>query len=761
MSRFTLHRPRLEAIAGGPLEDVTLTGQIWPATEPDGRAVVLLGGITATDDPAGPEGWWPEVVARIDRARVSLYAPALAGKGTAWPALWSDPPPALSAATLADLVEVWLEGVGCPAGAIVVGASLGGLVALALAARHPARVGRLAVISAGARPDGWGTGVRHLQRALVGDALGGGDAARGMSLARQLGMLTYRGRAEIDARFPVARADHDDPPIAAYLEHHGRKFAASFNPRAFLVLSDAIDRPPFGADRAAIRAALASIRARTVVVGVPEDLLFPFRLQAELVEDLRLAGVDAGLRTLTSVYGHDAFLADQAALARILEDAAVFAPLPAPALAPVPEVTAPASGLRTLRLGVVGAGVVGRGLLELLAAQAPMLAERYGLRFEVVGVAVRDPTRDRGPAAQGIPQVTDPLALALDPLVDVLVEVAGGIAEMAPVVRAALSAGKPVVTANKALLAAELGPLAALARARAAPLVCEAAAAAALPVLRSLGRTVDRTRTLLGIVNGTCNYILTRMEEAMTLSEALSRAQAAGFAEADPSADLDGRDAAAKLTLLAYRTFGAWVPPDGFRVRGIRDLEPADFTLAELLGHRIRLIASASHEDGLLTLSVEPTALPAWHLLASVEEEYNAIYTVNDFAGDLAFFGKGAGAAPTATAVLSDLVDLGQGTAVAWPAPRPLPLRDALDRPRMHLLRVDSTSDVIDKAVTTLLRRMGLALRSQAVLPATRGEGRHFAGLLDPVTPRALVDTLERLEALPHVTRVLALGVAP
>ena len=758
MPRITFERPELRA-ESTTLRDVTLTGQVWPAEDPDGSAVVLLGGITASDDPAGPEGWWPAIAGRVDRRRTAIFAPALAGKGTRWAALGDGEHP-VSAAGLADLVEAWLADAGCPERAIVIGASLGGMVGLTLAARHPARVGRLVVVSAGARPDGWGAGVRHLQRELVRDALAQGDAARGMSLARQLGMLTYRGRAEIDERFPVERAEDAAPPIAAYLDHHGRKFAGAFDPRAFLMLSDAIDRPPFGAARAAIRAALASIRAEALVVGVPEDLLFPFRLQAELVEDLRLAGVSASLRTLTSVYGHDAFLADQEALARILDDAGVFAPLPAPPAPEAASVTVAPDAVRTLRLGVVGAGVVGRGLLELLVAQRDLLAERYGLRFEVVGLAVRDPGRDRGPAAQGIPQVTDPLALASDPLVDILVEVAGGVSEMAPVVRAALAAGKPVVTANKALLAAELGPLTALARDRKAPLVCEAAAAAALPVLRSLGRTVDRTRTLLGIVNGTCNYILTRMEEAMTLPDALARAQAAGFAEADPSADLDGLDAASKLTLLAYRTFGAWVPPDRFLVRGIRELQPADFTLAEHLGHRIRLIASASHEDGLLTLSVEPTALPAWHLLASVEEEYNAIYTVNDFAGDLAFFGKGAGAAPTATAVLSDLVDLGQGTAVAWPAPRALPLRDALDRPRRHLLRLDGSSASLDKAATTLLRRMGLAVRSEVVVPA-RGDLRHLAWLIDPVTPRALVETVERLAALPHANRVLALGVAP
>jgi homoserine dehydrogenase len=717
--------------------------------------VVLLGGITATDRPLdgdGEPGWWPAVGAVIDRRRTAVYAPALAGKGTTWPGMAGS---TASAAELSDLVEAWLTAAGCPDGAVVVGASLGGLVGLTLAARRPARVGRLVVVSAGARPDGWGAGVRHLQRELVRDALAAGDAARGMSLARQLGMLTYRGRSEIDERFPVERPDDGPPPIAGYLDHHGRKFAAAFDPAAFLLLSDAIDRPPFGADRPGIRAALAAIRARVLVVGVPDDLLFPFRLQAELVEDLRLAGVEASLRTLPSVYGHDAFLADQEALARILDDAGVFAPVAAAVTAAV-GVAAAAPAVRTLRLGLIGAGVVGQGLLALLHAQRELLAQRYGLAFEVVGIAVRDGLKDRGEHAQGIRRVSDPLALVRDPLVDVVVEVAGGVGSMGPVVRAALEAGKPVVTANKALLASELGPLAALARARGVPLVSEAAAAAALPVLRSLGRTVDRTRQLLGIVNGTCNYIVTRMEEAMPLEEALAIAQAKGFAEADPSADLDGHDAAAKLTLLAYRTFGAWVRPDAFLVRGVRELQPGDFALAELLGHRLRLIAEASFEGGALTLSVEPRALPAWHLLASVEEEYNAVYTVNDFAGDLAFFGKGAGGAPTATAVLSDLVDLGQGTAVAWPEPRALPVVDALDRPRRHLVRLDGAGASLARRAAALLRRAGLSVRASASL---RGRTVRVAWILDEAAPRDLLPVLERLREQPGVERVVALGV--
>ena len=182
----------------------------------------------------------------------------------------------------------------------------------------------------------------------------------------------------------------------------------------------------------------------------------------------------------------------------------------------------------------------------------------------------------------------------------------------------------------------------------------------------------------MGIVNGTCNYVITRLEQdELPLAQAVAEAQALGLAEADPSADLDGHDAAAKLSILAYRAFGAWVRPDGFAVRGVRELDPADCDLAEAMGFRIRLIARAARVGGALDLAVEPMLLPDWHLLASVEEEYNAVYLKCASSGDLSLFGKGAGALPTATAVLGDLIDLAQDNSVRWPVPQAIPVAAA------------------------------------------------------------------------------------
>jgi homoserine dehydrogenase len=543
-------------------------------------------------------------------------------------------------------------------------------------------------ISAGVRPDGWGTATRHLQRELVRDGQRAGDVATGMTRARQLGMLTYRGRDELDTRFGTLGPELELPPVAAYLEHHGRRFAARFPTRTFLLLSEAIDRTRFGTTQADVRAELARVRADVLVIGVPGDMLFPYSLQLELYRELQAAGASAALWKLDSEFGHDAFLADQDRLAAILRDTG-FLSAAAPA-ARAAFVGLGARPLREIRIGMIGCGTVGGGVLELLHRQESALAARYGVRFRVTRLAVRDPDKPRGPHAIGIPRTTRAAELVADPEVDVIVEVAGGDA-VEPVLAAALAAGKPVVTANKALLARRLAALGVLAQRTETPLLCEAAAAAAIPIIRQLSHRADEIESLHAIVNGTCNFVLTRLEQdRLPIEAAIARAQELGFAEADPSADLDGHDAAAKLSILAYRAFGAWIPPAAMPVRGIRALTPIDCELAAALGFRIRLIAHATRVGTGIAAAVEPVALPDWHLLASVEEEYNAVYLKTAASGDLSLFGKGAGALPTATAVLGDLIELAQDNTVQWPEPRETRALPAL--PRRHLVRATESA---------------------------------------------------------------------
>lgn len=755
------------SIEGHPLADVSLAG--WAYGPPIGEApiAVVVGGITASPFPLGDgrtgpdatEPWWPALFAPdlLDVTRTTVLCPCWPGNGSTWRG-FDEAAPALSVLGLADLVAAWLDGLGCAAPVTFVGASLGGMVGVAFATRHPDRCHRLISISAGLRPDGWGTATRHLQRELVRDGLRNGDVTTGMIRARQLGMLTYRGRIELDTRFGTFTPGLDRPPVADYLDFHGRRFAERFPVRTFLFLSEAIDRGAIGVDAHARRALLEHVTAETIVVGVPGDMLFPWGLQVELHRELQAAGAHSSLWTLDSVFGHDAFLADQERLADLLRGAGAFGPAQ---VAPRPRFDGVGvEPVRQLRIGMVGCGTVGGGLLEMIDRQRGAMADRYGVGFEVTRIAVRDLEKARHPLAAGIPRTTAALELVSDPDVDVVVEVAGG-TDVEPILRAALAAGKPVVTANKAVLASKLAELGVLAERTATPLYCEAAAAAALPIIRHLALRADEVESLAGIVNGTCNFVMTRLEQELSLAEAVAEAQARGFAEADPAADLDGLDAAAKLSILAYRAFGTWVRPDAFPVRGIRELDPADCDLAESMGCRIRLLAHASRHGDALDMAVEPVLLPAWHLLASVEEEYNAVYLRCESSGDLSLFGKGAGALPTATAVLGDLIDLAQQNSVRWPVPQPARVSGADGVPatlRRHYLRVSGEPHPgLDRRIESLVRRAGLSVQNRAV--RGKGDHVHLGYIVSPGTADAVRDVRAAVTRLARVHDVLVLGV--
>ena len=224
-------------VEGHQLEDVSLGGWVYGPAPGTAPAVVIVGGITASPfpfgdgrgpDQGGVEAWWPKLLGTelMDPSKTTILCPSWPGNGSTWRGFdGPDHPPAISVLGLADLVAAWLDGSGCEGAVTFVGASLGGMVGVAFAVRHPARCRKLISISAGLRPDGWGTATRHLQRELVRDGWRNGDVATGMSRARQLGMLTYRGRVELDARFGRLVPGLERPPVAEYLDHHGRRFA--------------------------------------------------------------------------------------------------------------------------------------------------------------------------------------------------------------------------------------------------------------------------------------------------------------------------------------------------------------------------------------------------------------------------------------------------------------------------------------------------------------------------------------------------------
>jgi homoserine dehydrogenase len=322
-----------------------------------------------------------------------------------------------------------------------------------------------------------------------------------------------------------------------------------------------------------------------------------------------------------------------------------------------------------LRIAIAGLGTVGAGLLQLLERQADLLAARAGRRIVLSAVSARDRRRDRGVNLSAVRWYEDAAAMAADPEIDVVVELIGGSDGIArAVVETALKQGKHVVTANKALMARHGTALAETAEAAGLALAFEAAVAGGIPIIKALreGLSGNRLDRVYGILNGTCNYILTTMRESGSeFGEVLAEAQKLGYAEADPSFDIDGVDAAHKLAVLASAAYGRPVDFDGVYVEGIRHVSRLDIDFAEELGYRIKLLGIARRTEEGLEQRVHPCMVRRDTPIAAVEGVFNAVVAEGDFVGRVVLQGRGAGAFPTASAVAADLVDIAAGRIVA------------------------------------------------------------------------------------------------
>jgi homoserine dehydrogenase len=313
-----------------------------------------------------------------------------------------------------------------------------------------------------------------------------------------------------------------------------------------------------------------------------------------------------------------------------------------------------------VRVGILGCGNVGTALVRLLDANADLITRRSGVRIEVARVAVQNLTKDRAITfAPGV-LTNDGEAVVSDPAVDVIVEMIGGVEPARSLITNALKAGKPVVTANKELIAnfgAELFEVAATAG---VDLLFEASVAGGIPLIRPLRESLvgERIRRVTGIVNGTTNYVLTRMtEERCSFAEAVAEAQELGYAEPDPTADIDGFDAASKAAIIASIAFGARVVAGDVSRTGIREVSADDILAAEELGYVVKLLAVTEESDGAVSARVHPAMVPVGHPLASVSGSYNAVFIEGEAVGQLMLLGRGAGGGPTSSALLGDLID--------------------------------------------------------------------------------------------------------
>ncbi|HEY5995375.1 MAG TPA: homoserine dehydrogenase [Candidatus Deferrimicrobiaceae bacterium] len=322
-----------------------------------------------------------------------------------------------------------------------------------------------------------------------------------------------------------------------------------------------------------------------------------------------------------------------------------------------------AERFREIGIGIIGCGTVGTGTAKLLLDNAGLIRRRIGVPARIVRIADVDLTRDRG---LGLPTdvfTTDAMAVVRDPAIQVVVELIGGTGVAKDLILEAVRNGKSVVTANKALLA-QHGPEVCNAVVQAGvDLGFEASVGGGIPIIRAMreGLAANNVQGIFGIINGTCNYILTRMsDEEKEFADVLADAQRIGLAEADPSFDVDGIDSAHKLAILVWLSTGCTVPLDEIYVEGIRDISAVDISFAKEFGYTIKLLAIAKEKSDGVEVRVHPTMIPSHYLLATVGGANNAIYVKGDFVGSSMFYGQGAGMLPTASAVVSDIIDIGR-----------------------------------------------------------------------------------------------------
>ncbi|MGI8983496.1 MAG: homoserine dehydrogenase [Acidimicrobiales bacterium] len=414
-------------------------------------------------------------------------------------------------------------------------------------------------------------------------------------------------------------------------------------------------------------------------------------------------------------------------------------------------------GNSTVRLGVLGYGNVGAALVALVAENRDTIAARTGLRLEVARVAVSDPSKART-GFSGF--TTDAGSVVTDPGIDLVVEVMGGLDPAKGLVLAALEAGKPVVTANKDLMAAYGAELFDAAEKAGVDLLFEAAVAGAIPLIRPLRESLagDRIRRVMGIVNGTTNFILTRMTESgQSFGEALAEAQALGYAERDPTADVEGHDAAAKASIIASLAFGVRVVAGDVYREGITGVTADDIRMAGRLGYVVKLLAVIDDVGGEVAVRVHPAMVPVAHPLASVREAFNAVFVEGVAAGELMFYGRGAGGRPTASAALGDVIDaaanLRQGTSAGVPglaSARVRPIEEV--RSQYHLsLDVADRPGVLEQVAAAFARHLVSIVQ---VLQTGMGEEARLVLVTHTALERDMQATVAELRELDSVDRV-------
>ena len=421
--------------------------------------------------------------------------------------------------------------------------------------------------------------------------------------------------------------------------------------------------------------------------------------------------------------------------------------------------------MQQVNLGIIGGGTVGSGVYEALQRNGSLLASRIGAKVVVHRVAVRDLKKQRATAFPKALLTTDWREVVFDPQVQLVAELVGGTTIAREIILAALKLGKPVVTANKALLSAHGEELFAAAKKYGTNLYYEASVCGGIPIIKSLreGFVGNRINALYGIVNGTCNYILTRMKlEGADFGAVLADAQKLGYAETPPDLDIDGHDAAHKIGILASLAHGFWIKPKKVHVEGIRHVSALDIKYAGELGYTIKLIGTVKKaDDGCrVQVSVYPTLVPNSHVLASVNGVFNAVFVRGDIVGDSLFYGRGAGKDATASSVLSDIgdavLDLKTGIKDRLPAFVPhecagavAPISEVVSQYFVRLNVVDKPG-VLAK-IATIFGQSNIGISSVIQPEGDEGESVPLIFMLHYATNGVAAKALAKIAKLPTV----------
>jgi homoserine dehydrogenase len=421
--------------------------------------------------------------------------------------------------------------------------------------------------------------------------------------------------------------------------------------------------------------------------------------------------------------------------------------------------------MNPMKVGLLGLGVVGGGTWTVLSRNAEEIARRAGRRIEVSHIAVRDAAKAISRVGDAVTVTTDPYQVVRDPDIDIVVELIGGDTLALELVLEAIAQGKHVVTANKALLAKHGNEIFAAASARGVMVAFEAAVAGGIPIIKAIreGLTANRIEWVAGIINGTTNFILSEMRtRGLPFAEVLAEAQRLGYAEADPTFDIEGVDAAHKLTLLASLAFGVPVQFDKAYIEGISGLAQEDIAHAERLGYRIKLLGITRRRPDGIELRVHPALVPAERLLANVEGPMNAVLVRGDAVGPTLYYGQGAGEEPTASAVVADLVDVTRlhtadpGNRVPHLAFQPDAMSDTpilpIDKVRTSYylrLRVDDRPGVLAD-IARILAEHRISIGSMIQQPSHIG-GADIIFLTHQAVEGDVNRAIERIEGLPFV----------